>query len=381
MNWLSRLPKRLVHSVVEYRRQRHQHPPKFRTMSAAGDRPAIVYYLCPDSNKPSGGIRTIYQHVDALNSIGIEAFVVHHRRGFVCEWFKHQTKVVAASDIALTSKDMLVIPELYIPHIKDIPVGPRVIVFNQAAYHSFVGRQSVPSWRYCVSDSQLEAILVVSLDNEEYIRYTLPGVRTERVRNCIDRQVFYPAVELPCRRIVVMPRRRGRELCSAVLSLLTLRGALDGWEVVNLENSSGEEITPEEIAQVLRSAAIFLSFSEREGFGLPPAEAMACGCYVVGFTGLGGREFFYPGLCVQVEEGNVLALAKATEEAMRNFGSDASAMRELALKASALICDEYSSEKQLCDLRDFFESIGFRPSDRDLQRFTTGEVPGGEARN
>jgi glycosyltransferase involved in cell wall biosynthesis len=355
MDKLSRALKRLAHSIIDYRREKRQHPPRIRVVPADGDRSTTVYYLCPDTNKPSGGVRTIYQHVDILNSMGIEAFVLHHRRGFFCKWFEHQTKVLAASEVTLISTDILVIPELYVSYAKELRVG-RLIIFNQGAYQSFKGRQSVSGWRSCVEGGKLEAILAVSLDNEDYIRYTFPTVRTERVRNSIDSRVFYPSEGLPDRRIAVMPRRRGKELCTHVLGLLTLRGALNGWEVINIDNCSQEET-----AELLRTSAIFLSFSEREGFGLPPAEAMACGCYVVGFTGLGGREFFYPGLCMQVEEGNVLALAKAAEEAMRNFDSDPSSVRELALKASSIIRDEYSIQKQIRDLRDVFESVDLDP--------------------
>jgi glycosyltransferase involved in cell wall biosynthesis len=356
MNWLSTPSKRLVRSAIDYRRQRWQHPPKFRVTPVDGDRPTIVYYLCPDGNEPSGGIRTIYQHVDVLNSIGIEAFVVHHRRSFVCNWFEHATKVLAASEIVLAPTDMLIVPEIYVPYLQEIPTGPRLVVFNQGAYQSFVGRNSASSWQYCLDNRKLEAIIVVSIDNEDYIRYAFPSVRVGRIRNSLDSRVFYPENVLPDRRIAVMPRRRGAELCSHVLSLLTVRGALDGWDVVNIAGLSQTET-----AEILRSSAIFLSFSEREGFGLPPAEAMACGCYVVGFTGLGGREFFYPGLCTPVEEGNVLALANSAEEAMSNFDRDASNMRELALKASGIIRDEYSLEKQTRDISDFFESVGLGP--------------------
>lgn len=62
-----------------------------------------------------------------------------------------------------------------------------------------------------------------------------------------------------------------------------------------------------------------------------------------------------------VEEGNVLALAKATEDAMRNFDRDPSAVRELALKAHFIIRDDYSLDKQTRDIRAFFESVDLRP--------------------
>ena len=35
-----------------------------------------------------------------------------------------------------------------------------------------------------------------------------------------------------------------------------------------------------------------LAFGHPEGFGLPLAEAAACGCALIGYTGLGGREIF-----------------------------------------------------------------------------------------
>jgi glycosyltransferase involved in cell wall biosynthesis len=353
MNWFTKHSKQLALNAISHRRERRKHPPKFRVTAESGSHPASVYYLCPDTNRPSGGIRTIYQHVDVLNSIGIKASVIHHRRGFACTWFEHETKILAASEVSLTSSDLLVVPEFYIPYIRQIPDEPRLIIFNQGAYVSFDGREAASSWQFCINNSKLEAILVVSHDNCQYAQFAFPGIRSERIRNAIDHRVFYPVDSLPRRRIAVMPRRRGKDLCGHVLSLLKLRGALDGWEVINIENYSQQET-----ANILRSSAIFLSFSEREGFGLPPAEAMACGCYVVGFTGLGGREFFYPGLCSQVEEGNVLALARAAESAIKQFEKDAASIRQPALQASAIIRDEYSPERQILDLKSFFESVG-----------------------
>jgi glycosyltransferase involved in cell wall biosynthesis len=84
---------------------------------------------------------------------------------------------------------------------------------------------------------------------------------------------------------------------------------------------------------------------------------MACGCYVVGFTGLAGREFFYDGLCVTVEEDNVLAFARAVEDTLLRFDRDASAMRGLAREGAERIGSDYSPERQRAELQAFYESL------------------------
>ena len=49
----------------------------------------------------------------------------------------------------------------------------------------------------------------------------------------------------------------------------------------------------EEVAGALQDLDI-LSCGHPEGFGLPLAEAIACGCLVVGYHGLAGRDFAIP---------------------------------------------------------------------------------------
>ena len=51
------------------------------------------------------------------------------------------------------------------------------------------------------------------------------------------------------------------------------------------------------IAERLNGAQLFLAFGHPEGFGLPIAEAMAAGCWVVGYSGGGGQELFRFGGC------------------------------------------------------------------------------------
>src|SRR5690349_11049814 len=78
--------------------------------------PVTVYYLAPDLARPSGGVRTIYRHVDALNRSGISAAVVHARRGFRCAWFANETAIVHPP-LALAASDLLVVPEEHAPRL------------------------------------------------------------------------------------------------------------------------------------------------------------------------------------------------------------------------------------------------------------------------
>ncbi len=59
-----------------------------------------------------------------------------------------------------------------------------------------------------------------------------------------------------------------------------------GWTSVALSN-----VSEEEYAQVLRECKIFLTTSLREGAHLSMLEALACGCHVVGYSGVTGREY------------------------------------------------------------------------------------------
>jgi hypothetical protein len=359
MSWPKELGLRFVRQIRAEREIRVRRLPRLRVTSRAlaleaprENARATVYYLCPDSDRPTGGNRTIYRHVDVLNSSGIPAVVLHDQSGFVCSWFEHNTPVVGAAEVPLTPRDVLVVPEYHGPDLHNLPVGPRVVIFNQGAYITFVGVRSVSPGAPYRGIPGIEAILVVSHDSADYLRYAFPELRIERVRNVVDGNIFHPSASPPGRRVAMMPRHRGAAACAELMHLLRARGCLASWEVVNIDGCSERET-----AEALRSCAIFLSFSEREGFGMPPAEAMACGCYVIGFTGLGGREFFDPATCMPVEEGNILAFAKTVERALLADEAELQAMRRRALMASARILEEYSPEHQRADLLAFFGSL------------------------
>ena len=223
-----------------------------------------AWFICPDFDIPSGGIRKLYRSVDTLNDAGLPAAIVHKRSGFRCTWFDHRTRVVSNSQAVVNSRDVIVVPEIYGPSICHLPSGVRQIIFNQNAY---IMLRSLTSGRSAaapyIDNPDLTAVIVVSEDNAAVIEYAFPGVRLHCVRNGIDPTLHHPPTYPKQRRIGYMPRKRAHE-AAQVLELLKLRGALNGWEVIAIDRQ-GEV----EVANLLRNSQIFLSFSQLEGLGLP----------------------------------------------------------------------------------------------------------------
>ena len=82
--------------------------------------PRWVLVLTPDSNAPIGGVKIHYQVVDALNRAGVEALVVHRKRGFHCTWFRNTTRVDPSDTLRVNRHDLLVVPEEWIAFIPGI---------------------------------------------------------------------------------------------------------------------------------------------------------------------------------------------------------------------------------------------------------------------
>ncbi|MFI7491050.1 hypothetical protein ACIBXA_21960 [Micromonospora echinaurantiaca] len=308
--------------------------------------PGLVYYLSPDDNKPSGGIRNLYRHVDLLNESGVPAAVLHSRPGFRADWFANRTRVAAAGEVTLGPGDLLVAPEYFGPGLHRLPAPARKLIFNQNAYHTFAevpfdGTPAGAPYRNCPG---IEALLTVSRDNAALLRHAFGDLDVHLTRVVVDERVFHPPARPAGRRIGHMPRRRAAEQ-EQLLHILRARGVLAGWELVPIDG-----LTEAQTAEALRGCPVFLSFSEREGFGLPPAEAMASGAYVVGFTGLGGRDFFDPRYCAPVAEGDLLGFAVAVERALRRYEEDPAAVVAAGRAAAERIHSAYHPDGLRADL-------------------------------
>ena len=300
--------------------------------------------LTPDFDHPSAGVRTMYRHVDILRSAGIPAEVLHHRPGFRPSWFDSATPVCNLAERPVGPDDLLVVGELDVDLVaQSVRRGPaaRHVVLDQSGYLAWEHSPDDIA-RHYLSDHAPIAVLATSRHVAEVAAFAHPGIDVRHVRLGIDLERFRPVSDgaARLRRIAYMPRRGGEDV-TLVRHLLAEQGVLDGWEVCALDHLAADEVP-----RLLQDTQVFLSVSHREGFGMPPLEAMACGAYVVGYDALGGREFLRPEVSSPVETGNVLALARELATVLEAESSDPGWLRRRGLAAAAFVSTEYSRERE-----------------------------------
>lgn len=311
-----------------------------------------ILVLCPEENdRPFGGIRKLYQHVDILNRHGFSAAIFHEKIGFRCSWFSNNTKMIYPSELNHFLPDYVVIPEIYGTAIQQMAKGVKKVIFNQNCYYTF--RDSSLDQNHLVSpylDPEIVATLVVSEDSKHYLEYIFPKHPVYRIHNSINTSLFsyHPHKK---QQIAFMPRKHRGDILQ-VINILKFRGLLKEYELVPIENK-----TESEVAEILKESLFFFSFGHPEGFSLPPAEAMACGCVVVGYHGMGGEEYFKKEFCYPIPYGDIVTFSRKVEELLQLQKVNPQTLTQKAEKASAFIKANYSEQIEEQDILSFWRNV------------------------
>lgn len=291
-----------------------------------------IIFLCPDVAHATGGVTKIYEFAAALKRAGQDIAVVHHDPQYRPNWFATDVPITGRHNTVVGADDLLVVPEFMSTLLPQLRECAKVIL-NQASFsHGAIGFQ----------DELVCSIVSTSRYIHRYIQFVHPEIESIPIQLGYNKSVFNVQNALKKRQIAYMPRRRGDD-SKRIIQALERRCALVGWTVVAIE-----AIPAQEVARVLRESMIFLSFSQREGFGLPPLEAMACGCLVVGFHGLGGAEFLNPAYSYVIPEDDICTFQETLEVLLTDpeIESICQAKGHAAAKA---ISDKYTMARQDAD--------------------------------
>ncbi len=339
-----------------------------------------IYFLTPDYAFPSGGVRVIYRHVDILNAHGMEAYVLHRTPGHRCTWFENRTQVAywdnsvprrayfklrkylqperpreiflrGAKSPFIGPNDFLVLPEIYGPQLAEMGPGVPKVILNQNCYLSFQGypldgKPISPPYGH----ADVKGVLINSEDGVDYLRYVFPDQPVTRFHLTIEPGLF--AYRGNKKRQICYTPRKNELVVRQVINILKSRNALRGFELVPF---SGMPQT--QVASLMQESAIFLSFGQYEGFGLPPAEAMACGCIAIGYHAGGGREFMKPEFSFPIVYGEVIDYARTIEQVIRDYDAEPERFEMMGKAASDYVLGTYTPEREAEDIAGFWRGM------------------------
>jgi glycosyltransferase involved in cell wall biosynthesis len=242
-----------------------------------------LFYFCFDHNRPSGGVKQIYRHVDILNRHGCDAQVLHSTPGFRVTWFANQTRTTDLTRLQTAydrTTDFIVVPEDLGVRMMQLP--GRKVVFNQNVYYGLAGFANEPIPLYPYLSSEIVAVFTVSEHNTEYLRFGYPNLKIHRIWYGVDQQRFTYCPLAGKRKQIACVVKTPLELYT-LYHLLRARGQqglsrLNDYQWIFLIDKSEQEI-----AAILHDALVLLFLSTTEGLPLMPLEGLLSGCLVAAF--------------------------------------------------------------------------------------------------
>ena len=287
--------------------------------------PRIVY-LVPNPGVATGGNKVAFRHVEALAGLGYDAVARIPPGKRPPSWFAHAAPVEQTS-AAPRPDDILVFPDDAVAELAAVAHLPNPkVVFVQNPYGAAQGLPQLSPEQRAAYRVFMACSAGVAAWTARYFDHDLVAT----VPAFADERLFRPGPKT--RTIACIPRKRPRELLSIRHMFERVRPDCGWrWNVVDGRTEAGS-------AAGLATAAVYLSLARLEGMSMTIVEAMASGCLVAGFTGIGPREYADAANGIWVEEDDceaaAHALARAVELAEAD-GPDAAAMQAASLGTAA----------------------------------------------
>ena len=203
-------------------------------------------------------------------------------KNFKYNWFENKINLKQNFDFD-NKKDFVILPEIFAHLANEFLIKKKVkyaiLIQNGYSINSTNDEQKLDS-----AYKNAKFILSISKDTTNCIKLKFPKLKTKILKV----SHFFDLGEVNFNKkknLITYMNRKLPQHSNLVISYLK-PNLPKKWKLHNLQNLSEKKTY-----DLLKKSKIFLSFSNLEGFGLPPLEAALAGNSVIGYTGEGGNEY------------------------------------------------------------------------------------------
>lgn len=304
----------------------------------------MINFLCPNTNLPTGGIKTLYRATEILNNHGIDSCIYHiQNTNYNIDWISHTVKL-RDNDVIDPYKDFMVVPEIYVAEY-----GSKFL-YSKIKYAIFVQNQFYIHACLNSNCNQLkeiyegaDLIIVTSESLKDDIQFYFPGIDNSKFTTLIHSFVRSYKNVPKTKTITYMPKHRLPKHVEFLIFLLKDYFLPNDWRLVKLENLSESKVST-----ILSESVIHLSFSDLEGLGMVNVEAAMHENIVIGYTGWGGKEFFAEPLFYEIEPNDFKKFISRILETINKF--ETNTLYDNTLKENILYIRNRYSQKVESDL-------------------------------
>ena len=262
----------------------------------------IIYLLHDNKKSRNGGDKVIYKQSEVIKSLNQNDFsssVLHvENTSIQLDWFEHEVKFKKDHNFD-PNNDFVVIPEiLLLTHAKRLTeIGVSYAIFVQNGYlmDGYVTNYD----EIALACKNASIILAISDDSADCIITAYPWAADKIIRIIcsIDADKFVSA-EKKENIITYMPRKLARH--ANLIKFFLNENLPESWKLKEIYG-----LNEDGVIELLGKSKIFLSLSELEGLGLPPAEAALAGNFVIGYAGNGGKEYWKAPIFTEIQCGDI----------------------------------------------------------------------------
>ena len=305
-----------------------------------------IYFYCPSTNTPSGGMGILLRAAKNLNDNGYDIMLVYEPRQD--QKISHEASVEAKTQINIFKKFSPNWVDFDISRIVFLPLGNREITFSDGTKTECIPLSVNPedfliipegfpdvmkrtihvsckriilaqSWFYVLNRMQpgekwqhfgIQDVISISDAITEYLNSIMPGLKIKNFKPGINRDIFkVPAKNWTKKLVVAFIEPRGLESQSKTYIIIKTFYALYPYlKWVRFKELKG--MKRKQFAECLASCVFYLSTDDIAGFGTAPLEAMASGIHTVGWASFGEKEYITTKNGFWCENGDIFQTAK-----------------------------------------------------------------------